>query len=476
MAAPLLFPELLLKAARQLGIDEKDSSQTHLLGAAKAFLQLPLPAPFTRTVGPSSELNYLNTRTNQTTAEHPQRGQFLKLLQTLASHPPRSHEQRTCMVFEREDGSAYVHDFGPIVSLQHQQHGTEKSASEIADLPGTTPVESIKDPSQHVHAQERKQDGETEGKRADFDASLGNTTENAAAPEVTTAGAPDAGTDTSEKLPEQADSEAPQAAMTSDQRSKDVDQESIAADIRTIEQPSQEDEPRTDAGWDAMPPHERLIPSVPLALLESFGIVKESIAEQSTLAETGVRPGVHKLRYFSWWFEDIESADLTFRVNSQSVVGGGLRKRYATIELDLRTQVFTFFSTNDDQELRIPNVSVLTKAGTVAEIWDLHIGATVQVMGRTLTLQKADLETTLWNEQHSIRLKKLKSDLLVELQKYKPRAHSNALEFSRGDRVNIGGLNLRHTVEQINKLLTDLQQYRPSKVEKFRTMMNVKVK
>ena len=61
------------------------------------------------------------------------------------------------------------------------------------------------------------------------------------------------------------------------------------------------------------------------------------------------------------------------------------------------------------------------------------------------------------------RLRQLKSELLAELQKYKPRAHSNALTFERGDKVNAGGYDLRHMIEQINSLLSDLQQYRPAK-------------
>ena len=60
-------------------------------------------------------------------------------------------------------------------------------------------------------------------------------------------------------------------------------------------------------------------------------------------------------------------------------------------------------SDNDDHELRVhgPMVVVLTKTGAPAEVWDLHVGATLNVMGRTITLLKADGETSLWIERHS---------------------------------------------------------------------------
>ena len=72
------------------------------------------------------------------------------------------------------------------------------------------------------------------------------------------------------------------------------------------------------------------------------------------------------------------------------------------------TDLFTdVFSANDDQELIIPSggsspiLSVLTKNGQPAEVWDLHVGATLQVLGRTMTLLKADGETSAWIERHS---------------------------------------------------------------------------
>lgn len=119
------------------------------------------------------------------------------------------------------------------------------------------------------------------------------------------------------------------------------------------------------------------------------------------MGDTGVRPGVKRLRYFSWWFEDVESTDLTFRVNSNSVVGGGLRKRYVTLDYNLDNAAFSLASANEDQELRMADVPVLTAKGEPAQIWDLHVGATLCALGKKLTLHKADLETASWNDRHA---------------------------------------------------------------------------
>lgn len=56
----------------------------------------------------------------------------------------------------------------------------------------------------------------------------------------------------------------------------------------------------------------------------------------------------------------------------------------------------------------------------------------------------------------------LKAEILAELQKYKPKARLAALTHSRGEKVHKGGLDLRHTVDQIAQLLEELDGYRPS--------------
>ena len=81
-------------------------------------------------------------------------------------------------------------------------------------------------------------------------------------------------------------------------------------------------------------------------------------------------------------------------------------------------------------------------------------------------------------------LLKLKSEILSELQKYKPKSFENSLAFdrgrgspadARGDKVKMGGLCLRFTVEQLNKLLEDLEKYRPDRLDAYRARISARV-
>jgi hypothetical protein len=174
--------------------------------------------------------------------------------------------------------------------------------------------------------------------------------------------------------------------------------------------------------------------------------------------------GTSRLRFFTWWYEDIESSDLTFRVDSNSQAGGGLKRRYVTLDYSVASHTFTMRSAADDQDLVVPGALVVSSGDKQAEVWDLHVGACVTVLGRNMTLLKADLETAKWIDAHAARLKKIKVEMLAELQKYKPAGRASEVVFDRGDKT-VGGLNLRHTVNQIHKLADELQQYRPSKGE-----------
>jgi len=73
--------------------------------------------------------------------------------------------------------------------------------------------------------------------------------------------------------------------------------------------------------------------------------------------------------------------------------------------------------------------------------------------------------------------------LLNELVKYKPKNFENNITFdrgrgspadARGDKLKQGGLSLRYTVDQLNKLLADLEKYRPDKIDKLRSRISVR--
>lgn len=148
-----------------------------------------------------------------------------------------------------------------------------------------------------------------------------------------------------------------------------------------------------------------VIETLPLEMLKEAGLVAQDVSEIKTL------------RFYSWWYEDVESNDLTFRLSSNSEAGGGLKRRYVTVEYDLATQAFAIRSaTGGEPDMDIGDIlAVTTKSGATVEAWDLHVGATLNIMGRTVALMKAELSTALWIDHHGKRLKKLKATLLVRL-------------------------------------------------------------
>ena len=59
MALPL---DLVLHAAKELGIDPSNPVQTHLLTVAKAYLELPLPTFIKRVIDEQGQLFFLDRR------------------------------------------------------------------------------------------------------------------------------------------------------------------------------------------------------------------------------------------------------------------------------------------------------------------------------------------------------------------------------------------------------------------------------
>lgn len=128
------------------------------------------------------------------------------------------------------------------------------------------------------------------------------------------------------------------------------------------------------------------------------------------------------LRFHSWWYEDKESSDLTLRVSSQSEAGGGLRRYYCTLTFDSKSQTFSVKLESGEQgRLMLDNLHNVTDVhGRPVDVWDLHVGMSLILLGRKVTLLKADAYTAAWIDMHAARLKKLKDELLVSLDSIIP--------------------------------------------------------
>ncbi|KAG1670738.1 hypothetical protein FOA52_013965 [Chlamydomonas sp. UWO 241] len=433
-------PELVSDAAAQLGIDLASAS-SHL-SVALAFVESELPAGWTRALDADGKMTYVEG-SSPGVPEHPQLEQFKKLLASVSDAADGADKGRTKMKFVRADGSVYYHSFAPDSSADAatapDQDGSAAASigrDEAGGPGGAAPAQAGETPQ--ADESELIQPVSTAQLAAFGIIAQGAAAATSAPPEAAEVAA-------SEDAAALDDAAAAPAASAPG----DADVAPTAAEAAT---------------GDAAAENAAVAPVA--AEAAPFGL--------ASLPAT-VGRGSRRLRFYSWWYEDAECSDLTGRVDTQSC-GGGLARRYVTLDYDLSDHSFTMRSASADQELVVPGVlPVVTSSGAVACAWDLHVGATLRVLGRNMSLLKAEGDTAAWLERHAKTLTTLKAELLSELQKYKPQARPTALVARRGGRVHQGGLDLRHTADQVSGLLQELEAYRPSLAAKYRARISVPV-
>ena len=107
----------------------------------------------------------------------------------------------------------------------------------------------------------------------------------------------------------------------------------------------------------------------------------------------------------------------------------------------------------------------------VVEAYDLHIGACVNILGRPTTLSHGSLDTVEWIDGEARRLRRVKRQLEDELRKYESRSlKCGPLASSKPPRraVCTGGVCLRDIVDDIAKVRSRLQTFRPALAARFR--------
>lgn len=167
---------------------------------------------------------------------------------------------------------------------------------------------------------------------------------------------------------------------------------------------------------------------------------------------------VDLLSFKSWWYEDREEASL----GNGSSAGGGLKKRYVTLEYDLVNKTFRIIL---EENVSIDVSDVESKRREPIECWDLHIGATLDILGKNTTLQQGTFETIQWLDYKAARLLAVKKNLLQVLQKYRTASVPAAWSFALNNKP--GCCSLRHLMYQIDQLKAELAKFRPSLSETF---------
>lgn len=165
-----------------------------------------------------------------------------------------------------------------------------------------------------------------------------------------------------------------------------------------------------------------------------------------------------QLKFSSWWAEE-------------SVANGMLVKRVDIAYVVASAEFRVSFRGSDD----VVSVShVLGKYGPVSE-YDLHVGATLRLLGRNITLKQADRPTTVWLEQERKRLKGLRDRLATELAKYEVAyerlphlyAKQEAVYTNRGVKGQLGIVPLRRYKTEVQELYNHLRDIRPKLAAKL---------
>lgn len=210
------------------------------------------------------------------------------------------------------------------------------------------------------------------------------------------------------------------------------------------------------ADGDIMPVAEADVPTYDEADLiggEGSGYLQQ----RRLLEEETAVANVQMLTFKSWWYEDKEEPS----GGNGEEIGAGLARRYVTVNFNIDTQTFELHMDND-QEISLYNLtSVTAKNGLPVECWDLHIGAKLNLLGKSTTLLQGSHATVRWLDHHAKRLSKVKATLQKQLAKYTTSALPTSVTYSKGQVKSRGGASLRALMDQTEELRMMLARYRP---------------
>jgi len=148
----------------------------------------------------------------------------------------------------------------------------------------------------------------------------------------------------------------------------------------------------------------------------------------------------HCLEFDSWWNE-------------------GKVRRFVYIRYNIAKGAFQMAIDDDCNLYHVP-VAYRAKTAEVATVWDLRVGAELDILGRITTLQRCSLTTAQWNKHWGDLLIALRERLITELRKYESKRKEQWLTYQRHS-VEAGSIDIRLLMGQVAGLGTQLRQYRP---------------
>lgn len=172
-----------------------------------------------------------------------------------------------------------------------------------------------------------------------------------------------------------------------------------------------------------------------------------------SLHETPV-PAV--LTFHSWW--------------SEETLANGLQRKHIKISYQLQNKEFTIHFKDTKDSVRLSHIT--GKYGPINE-FDLHVGFTMNVLGKSVTLKQADIETQAWIEREFQRLRKIRDVLVKELGKYDLRyrriddIYAAEPKGSGGTRCQAAAFPLRHLKLEVKELYDHVKKLRPNVAHKL---------
>lgn len=143
----------------------------------------------------------------------------------------------------------------------------------------------------------------------------------------------------------------------------------------------------------------------------------------------------------------------------------GNRRRSVFLRYNISEGAFQIAIDEDSNLYHVPIVYA-HKTGESVTVWDLFVGAELDILGRQTTLQHCSQMTAQWNAYWAGWLAPLRTRLSEELRKYETRKAEPWLSFQKKS-SEAGSANLRLLINQVNDLQARLAEYRPRLADKL---------
>lgn len=100
------------------------------------------------------------------------------------------------------------------------------------------------------------------------------------------------------------------------------------------------------------------------------------------------------------------------------------------------------------------------KTTRVATLWDLYVGAKVDVFGKPTILKKWCFKTKEWNKFYGAFLKEIKKTLIDEIKKYERKKFDISV-VKDWEGKQQGSINISMLIKQVTALKERMAKYRP---------------